>query len=153
MAATFLTNSRFFPRKGKRDAEAFRAHAAEAAGAWMTAMTLGKSARTVFLLPLSGEPKKTAVMVCDACGMAVHRPALNLKDFLSAPARRCAKAGVMNRKRIVVMGFMASCPIAGVIWQHVHYIVGLLRLGHEVWYVEDSARLPYNPTTYEINND
>ncbi len=51
------------------------------------------------------------------------------------------------------MGFMASCPIAGVVWQHVHYIVGLLRLGHEVWYVEDSARLPYNPTTYEINND
>lgn len=59
----------------------------------------------------------------------------------------------MNRKRVVVMGFMASCPIAGVVWQHVHYIVGLLRLGHEVWYVEDSARLPYNPTTYEINND
>ncbi len=51
------------------------------------------------------------------------------------------------------MGFMASCPIAGVVWQHIHYIVGLLRLGHEVWYVEDSARLPYNPTTYEINND
>ena len=65
----------------------------------------------------------------------------------------CAKAGAMNRKRIVVMGFMASCPIAGVVWQHIHYIVGLLRLGHEVWYVEDSARLPYNPTTYEINND
>ena len=59
----------------------------------------------------------------------------------------------MKRKRIVVMGFMASCPIAGVVWQHIHYIVGLLRLGHEVWYVEDSARLPYNPTTYEINND
>ena len=59
----------------------------------------------------------------------------------------------MNRKRIVVMGFMASIPIAGVVWQHIHYIVGLLRLGHEVWYVEDSARLPYNPTTYEINND
>ncbi len=59
----------------------------------------------------------------------------------------------MNRKRIVVMGFMASMPIAGVVWQHIHYIAGLLRLGHEVWYVEDSARLPYNPTTYEINND
>ena len=40
------------------------------------------------------------------------------------------------------MGFMASCPFAGVIWQHVHYIVGLQRLGHEVYYIEDSARLP-----------
>ena len=59
----------------------------------------------------------------------------------------------MNRKRIVVMGFMAGCPIAGVIWQHVHYIVGLQRLGHEVFYVEDSARLPYDPAKFEITND
>ena len=51
------------------------------------------------------------------------------------------------------MGFMGSCPIAGVVWQHVHYIVGLQRLGHEVYYIEDSARLPYNPDTFEINND
>jgi len=59
----------------------------------------------------------------------------------------------MKRKRIVVMGFMGSCPIAGVIWQHIHYIVGLQRLGHEVYYVEDSARLPYNPETFEVNNE
>ncbi len=56
----------------------------------------------------------------------------------------------MKPKRIVVMGFMASCPIAGVVWQHIHYIVGLQRLGHEVYYIEDSARAPYNPETYEI---
>lgn len=54
----------------------------------------------------------------------------------------------MDRKRIVVMGFMGGCPIAGVIWQHIHYIVGLQRLGHDVYYVEDSARYPYNPVTY-----
>ncbi|MGB8169087.1 MAG: hypothetical protein WCF18_16440 [Chthoniobacteraceae bacterium] len=59
----------------------------------------------------------------------------------------------MKRKRIVVMGFMAGCPIAGVIWQHVHYIVGLQRLGHEVYYIEDSARLPYDPQKFEITND
>jgi hypothetical protein len=57
----------------------------------------------------------------------------------------------MKRKRIVVMGFMGSIPIAGVIWQHVHYIVGLQRLGHDVYYIEDSARLPYNPVTFEVN--
>jgi hypothetical protein len=51
------------------------------------------------------------------------------------------------------MGFAAGCPIAGVVWQHIHYIVGLQRLGHEVYYIEDSARLPYNPVTYEITND
>jgi len=59
----------------------------------------------------------------------------------------------MKRKRIVVMGFMGSMPIAGVIWQHVHYLVGLQRLGHAVYYIEDSARLPYNPETFEINNE
>ena len=59
----------------------------------------------------------------------------------------------MKRKRIVVMGFMGSMPIAGVIWQHVHYIVGLQRLGHDVYYIEDSARLPYNPETFEVNDD
>lgn len=59
----------------------------------------------------------------------------------------------MKRKKLVVMGFMGSCPIAGVIWQHVHYIVGLQRLGHDVFYVEDSARLPYNPETFEVNNE
>jgi hypothetical protein len=59
----------------------------------------------------------------------------------------------MKRKKIVVMGFTAGCPIAGVIWQHVHYMVGLQRLGHEVYYVEDSARIPYNPVTWEVGED
>jgi hypothetical protein len=59
----------------------------------------------------------------------------------------------MKRKRIVVMGFMGSMPIAGVIWQHIHYVVGLQRLGCDVYYIEDSARLPYNPQTFEVNNE
>src|ERR671931_607912 len=59
----------------------------------------------------------------------------------------------MKRKRIVVMGFMGSMPIAGVIWQHIHYIVGLQRLGHDVYYIEDSARIPYNPETFEVTTE
>ena len=51
------------------------------------------------------------------------------------------------------MGFMGGMPIAGVVWQHIHYIVGLQRLGHDVYYIEDSARLPYNPATFEVNNE
>jgi len=31
--------------------------------------------------------------------------------------------------------------------------VGLQRLGHDVFYVEDSARLPYNPETFEVNEE
>ena len=59
----------------------------------------------------------------------------------------------MKRKRIVVMGFMGSMPIAGVVWQHVHYVSGLRRLGHDVFYIEDSARLPYNPETFEVTDE
>jgi hypothetical protein len=59
----------------------------------------------------------------------------------------------MTRKRILVMGFMANIPIAGVVWQHIHYIVGLQRLGHEVYYIEDSSSLPYDPTTHDVDND
>ncbi len=40
---------------------------------------------------------------------------------------------------------MARCPIGGVIWQHLHYIMGLQRLGHEVFYIEDSTAHPYHP--------
>lgn len=59
----------------------------------------------------------------------------------------------MKRKRVVVMGFMGSMPIAGVVWQHIHYLIGLQRLGHDVYYIEDSARLPYNPRTFQVTND
>jgi hypothetical protein len=51
----------------------------------------------------------------------------------------------MKSKRLVVMGFMGSIPISGVIWQHLHYIIGLQRLGHDVYYIEDSTRHPYHP--------
>ena len=55
----------------------------------------------------------------------------------------------MNPKRIIVMGFMGSIPISGVIWQHLHYIIGLQRLGHDVYYIEDSTRHPYHPVKQE----
>jgi len=59
----------------------------------------------------------------------------------------------MKPKKIVVLGYMGAYPIAGVIWQHVHYLVGLQRLGHEVYYIEDSARLPYNPLRHAEEAD
>ncbi len=51
------------------------------------------------------------------------------------------------------MGFMGSMPMAGAIWQHIHYVVGLQRLGHDVYYIEDSARLPYNLETFEVTSE
>src|SRR3954468_349935 len=37
---------------------------------------------------------------------------------------------------------MTKMPVAGVVWQTVHYLVGLRRLGYEVYYVEAHARTP-----------
>ena len=59
----------------------------------------------------------------------------------------------MKRLRLIVTGYMARCPIGGVIWQHVHYIAGLQRLGHEVFYIEDSTAHPYHPLIGDYVSD
>jgi hypothetical protein len=55
--------------------------------------------------------------------------------------------------KVIVLGFMGRIPIAGVIWQHLHYLVGLQRLGCEVWYLEDTSSLPYDPRTMSLTVD
>jgi hypothetical protein len=37
---------------------------------------------------------------------------------------------------------MTPMPVAGVVWQTVHYLIGLKRLGYDVYYVEAHARTP-----------
>src|SRR5437660_4298404 len=45
-------------------------------------------------------------------------------------------------KKVVLLGMMAKMPVPGVLWQTVHYLVGLERLGFETYYVEAHARTP-----------
>ena len=46
--------------------------------------------------------------------------------------------------RIVVTGLIAQHPFAGgLTWHYLQYVLGLARLGHEVYYVEDSGQWPY----------
>jgi hypothetical protein len=52
----------------------------------------------------------------------------------------------MGGLRIVVTGQMAQYPLGGVTWFYLHYVLGLARLGHDVWYFEDSGQWPYNPS-------
>src|SRR5437016_126718 len=53
----------------------------------------------------------------------------------------------MNKKllNIVVVGTLASDPYAGMAWMHMQIVVGLLRLGHNVYYFETTSTWPYNP--------
>jgi hypothetical protein len=47
--------------------------------------------------------------------------------------------------RIVVTGLIGGYPLGGMVWHYLQYVLGLARLGHDVFYIEDSGRDPYNP--------
>jgi GT2 family glycosyltransferase len=49
---------------------------------------------------------------------------------------------VSRARKIVVLGMMSKMPVAGAVWQTVHYLLGLERLGYETYYVEAHARTP-----------
>jgi hypothetical protein len=53
-----------------------------------------------------------------------------------------------DRGLVVVWGIFARMPYGGVTWQAMHHIMGLRRLGFDVWYVEDSHSPLYDPTTH-----
>ncbi len=50
--------------------------------------------------------------------------------------------GQSGRPKIVLLGMMTKMPVAGVVWQNLHYMLGFERLGYEAYYVETHARTP-----------
>src|SRR5919201_538709 len=59
----------------------------------------------------------------------------------SCPSRQASMIP-RSSKKIVLLGMMTRMPVAGVVWQTVHYLIGLERLGYEPYYVETHARTP-----------
>lgn len=47
--------------------------------------------------------------------------------------------------RIIVTGLLAEYPLGGMTWHYLQYVLGLARLGHDVYYIEDSGGWPYDP--------
>jgi hypothetical protein len=39
--------------------------------------------------------------------------------------------------RILVRGLVGLCPLGGVAWDYLQYVLGLARLGHNVYYHGD----------------
>jgi hypothetical protein len=58
-----------------------------------------------------------------------------------------------NERRILVLGLMGQYPMAGVAWQALQYLLGLSRLGCEVFYAEDSGAPPYDPALLTVTDD
>ena len=54
---------------------------------------------------------------------------------------------------IIVLGLLGQFPMAGMAWQLVHHLVGLQRLGFEVYYMEETGVPPYDPRTKSPTND
>ena len=44
-------------------------------------------------------------------------------------------------------------PFAGVGWQVIQYVEGFRRLGHDVFYLEDTQRWPYDPIADSVSDD
>ena len=47
--------------------------------------------------------------------------------------------------KIVVTGLIATYPLGGVSWDYLAYVARLRRLGHEVFYLEDTGQWVYDP--------
>ena len=59
----------------------------------------------------------------------------------------------MSRLRLVVVGTLANDPYAGMAWMHMQIAGGLLRLGHDVNYVEATSTWPYDPVRQQRVGD
>jgi len=55
-----------------------------------------------------------------------------------------------KRGKILVLHFVGQMPLAGIAWQAMQYLVGLDRLGYEVWYIEDGGANPYDPRVASV---
>jgi hypothetical protein len=58
-----------------------------------------------------------------------------------------------SRKTILLQHVAGQIPLAGVAWQALHHVLGLRRLGHDVWYIEDSGARAYDPRRQGLAED
>ena len=56
-----------------------------------------------------------------------------------------------QRLRIIVTGYVVRLPLAGNVWCYLQYVLGLARLGHDVYFVEESGDSPY--CCYDIDRN
>jgi hypothetical protein len=55
--------------------------------------------------------------------------------------------------RIVVLGLMGQYPLAGMTSYLLQYVLGFRKLGHDVYYLEDSGACPYDPRQDSVTMD
>src|SRR5918996_254583 len=58
-----------------------------------------------------------------------------------------------DKLRVIVLGSLGQTPFAGIAWQLLHYLEGFRRLGHRVFYLEDTGAWPYDPEQQSVTED
>lgn len=58
-----------------------------------------------------------------------------------------------SKLRIIVTGLVGLYPVGGVAWDYLQYAIGLLRLGHDVYYHEDTWSWSYHPLEKTYTSD
>lgn len=59
----------------------------------------------------------------------------------------------MGSLKVIVTGLIGQYPLGGVTWDYLQYVLGLQRMGHDVYYFEDTGQWPYNPVEGGIAGD
>ncbi len=60
------------------------------------------------------------------------------------------QTGRNSKGKLIVFGIIFWYPLAGVTFQFLHYLIGLRRLGWDVYYVEDSSRWVFDVNDFEL---
>ncbi len=70
----------------------------------------------------------------------------------AAPTRH-GPAARGTKGRIVVAGILFFNPVGGVVYQALHYLLGLRQLGYDVYYVEDTSWWSLDPKAGDFSPD
>lgn len=58
-----------------------------------------------------------------------------------------------SRLRIIVTGLVGLYPVGGVAWDYLQYVTGFHKMGHDVYYHEDTWSWPYHPLERTYTQD
>src|SRR5437667_4423254 len=78
---------------------------------------------------------------------------IRLSSATPPAGARSGSALIVRTLRLVILGNLAGEPYPGIAWQVAHFVIGLSRLGHDVYYFETSSAWPYDPVRKSRVND
>jgi hypothetical protein len=60
---------------------------------------------------------------------------------------------MISKLLIIVTGLIAQYPLGGVTWDYLQFVLGLKRMGCDVYYFEDTGQWPYSPNEGGVAKD